>query len=391
MKKGLILILTIGVFSIINTEMGVVGILPLVPENYGVTVAAAGLLVSMFALVVAVSGPTMPLFFSGVNRKKAMILVLSVFTVCNVVSAFATNFPVVLITRVIPAFFQPVYVSMAMSVAGSSVPEKDAPKAVSKVMMGVSAGMVLGVPIVSYIANMTSLRVGMLFFAAVNAAALVATIIAVPDLPVKEKLSYGSQLSVLKESRTWLSIFGVMFLNGSVFGVYSYLSEYMETVTQLSAGLISILLLVYGLSNMLGNLIAGRMLSSRPLGFVVTFPFLLAAVYAVLFFLGCFTVPMAVLTFVWGVLAGAAANINQYWLATAAPKAPDFANGLFLASTNLGTTVGTSVCGFFLSRMGTQYIVLGGILFIACAFVLITMRVRSEKRGRSAGKKLKTA
>ena len=391
MKKGLILILTLGVFSIINTEMGVVGILPLISENYGVTVATAGLLVSMFALVVAASGPTMPLFFSGINRKKAMVLVLSVFTACNVISAFASNFPVVLITRVIPAFFQPVYVSMAMSVAGSSVPEKESPKAVARVMMGVSAGMVLGVPIVSYISSLTSLRAGMLFFAAVNAAALIATIIAVPDLPVKERLSYGSQLSVLKEGKTWLSIFGVMFLNGSVFGVYSYLSEYMETVTQLSAGLISILLLVYGLSNMIGNLIAGRLLSSRPMGFVVTFPFFLAAVYAVLFFLGYFTVPMAVLTFVWGVLAGAAANINQYWLATAAPKAPDFANGLFLASTNLGTTVGTTVCGFFLSRFGTQYIVLGGILFIVCAFALIAWRVYGEERVKSTGKSLKTA
>ena len=328
MKKGLIWILTIGVFSIINTEMGVVGILPLVSENYGVTVSTAGLLVSMFALVVAVSGPTMPLFFSGINRKKAMLLVLSVFTVCNVISAFATNFPLVLITRVIPAFFQPVYVSMAMSVAGSSVPEKDAPKAVSKVMMGVSAGMVLGVPIVSYISSMTSLRVGMLFFAAVNAAALIATIFVVPDLPVKEKLSYGSQLSVLKEGRTWLSILGVMFLNGSVFGVYSYLSEYMETVTQLSAGLISILLLVYGLSNIIGNLIAGRMLSSRPLGFVVTFPFLLAAVYAVLFFLGYFTVPMAILTFVWGVLAGVSLHLQileqQWGLQYAASSFPEW-------------------------------------------------------------------
>ena len=391
MKKGLILILTLGVFSIINTEMGVVGILPLISENYGVTVATAGLLVSMFALVVAVSGPTMPLFFSGINRKKAMVLVLSVFTACNVISAFASNFPVVLITRVIPAFFQPVYVSMAMSVAGSSVPEKESPKAVARVMMGVSAGMVLGVPIVSYISSLTSLRAGMLFFAAVNAAALIATIIAVPDLPVKERMSYGSQLSVLKEGKTWLSIFGVMFLNGSVFGVYSYLSEYMETVTQLSAGLISILLFVYGLSNMIGNLIAGRLLSSRPMGFVVTLPFFLAAVYAVLFFLGYFTVPMAVLTFVWGVLAGAAANINQYWLATAAPKAPDFANGLFLASTNLGTTVGTTVCGFFLSRFGTQYIVLGGILFIVCAFALIAWRVYGEERVKSTGKSLKTA
>lgn len=380
MKKILILILTLGVFSIINTEMGVVGILPLISENYGVTVAAAGLLVSMFALVVAVSGPTMPLLFSGINRRKVMILVLGVFTVCNVISAFATNFPLVLITRIIPAFFQPVYVSMALSVAGSSVSEEEAPKAVSKVMMGVSAGMVLGVPIVSYISSMTSLRVGMLFFAAVNGIALIATVFAVPDLPVKEKLSYGSQLSVLKEGRTWLSILGVMFLNGSVFGVYSYLSEYMENVTQLSPGLISILLLVYGLSNIIGNLIGGRMLSSRPLGFVVTFPFLLIAVYAVLFVLGYFTVPMAVLTFIWGVLAGAAANINQYWLATAAPKAPDFANGLFLASTNLGTTVGTTVCGFFLSAFGTQYIVLGGILFLVCAFILIVMRVHGEKQ-----------
>ncbi len=391
MNKGLILILTIGVFSIINTEMGVVGILPLVSEEYGVGVAAAGLLVSMFALVVAVSGPTMPLFFSGINRKKAMILVLSVFTACNVISAFAESFPIVLITRVIPAFFQPVYVSMAMSVAGSSVPPKDSPKAVSKVMMGVSAGMVLGVPIVSYIANMTSLRVGMLFFAAVNGAALIATVFAVPDLPVREKLSYGAQLKVLKERKTWLSILGVMFLNGSVFGVYSYLSEYMETVTKLSAGLISILLLVYGLSNMIGNLIAGRMLSSRPVGFVVTFPFLLAALYAVLFFLGYFTVTMAVLTFIWGVLAGAAANINQYWLATAAPEAPDFANGLFLASTNLGTTAGTSVCGFILDKMGVQHIVLGGILFIACAFVLIAMRVYGENKAHSADKSLTAA
>ena len=194
--------------------------------------------------------------------------------------------------------------------------------------------MVLGVPIVSYISSMTSLRIGMLFFAAANGAALIAAIFAVPDFPVKEKLSYGSQLSVLKESETWLSI-------------------------------------------IIGNLIAGRMLSSRPLGFVVTF--------------GYFTVPMAVLTFVWGVLAGAGANINQYWLATAAPKAPDFANGLFLASTNLGTTVGTSVCGYFLSRMGTRYIVLGGILFIACAFVLIPLRVRGETKTETGNRKLKTA
>ena len=169
------------------------------------------------------------------------------------------------------------------------------------------------------------------------------------------------------------------------------LEKEMMVMAGLSSGRISILLLVYGLANMIGNMIAGRMLSGRPIRFVLTFPFLLGGVYAVMFFLGYFTVPMAVLILIWGILAGAAANINQYWLATAAPKAPDFANGLFLASTNLGTTIGTSVCGFFLSGLGTQYIILGGIIFIACAFLLIVLRVCREKKEQNTDRILKTA
>lgn len=379
MKKGIVFILTLGVFSIINTEMGVVGILPQVAERYGVPVAAAGLLVSLFALVVAFAGPTMPLLFSRFERKKVMVLVLGVFTGCNLVSTFAGSFPVVVAARVIPAFFQPVYVSMAMSVAAASVERDQAPKAVSRVMVGVSAGMVLGVPVVSYIVHQTSLQVGMLFFAAVNAVALMATIFAVPTMAVGEKLSYGSQLRVLKEGRVWLSILGVVCLNGSIFGVYSYLSDYLENVTHLSAGAVSALLLVYGLCNILGNIIAGRALSSRPVAFVLVFAPLLGAVYVLLLFLGAFTVSMAALLFVWGVLAGCAGNINQYWLSTAAPHAPDFANGLFLASTNLGTTIATTVCGFFLSAWGTGSILWGGLLFLLCAFGLLVLRARADK------------
>ncbi|PAF11560.1 hypothetical protein CHH61_26650, partial [Shouchella clausii] len=65
----------------------------------------AGLLVSLFALVVAISGPIMPLLFSGINRRTVMLLVLGVFIVGNIISMFASNFTVLLIARVIPAFF----------------------------------------------------------------------------------------------------------------------------------------------------------------------------------------------------------------------------------------------------------------------------------------------
>lgn len=75
-SKRMLLILTLGVFSIINTEMGVVGILPMLAEHYQVSITEAGLFVSLFALAVAISGPIMPLLFSGVNRKKLMVIVL---------------------------------------------------------------------------------------------------------------------------------------------------------------------------------------------------------------------------------------------------------------------------------------------------------------------------
>ena len=374
-----LLILTIGVFSIINTEMGVIGILPLISSSYGIDIATAGLLVSLFALTVAISGPTLPLLFSRYDRKKIMILVLTIFLVCNIISAFAMNFNVVVIARVLPAFFHPVYVSLAFSVASSSVKPEDIPKSVSKIMIGVSAGMVLGVPIVSYIASITSLKVAMLSFALVNAIALIATILFIPPMPVRKRLSYGAQLGILKELNVWISIIAVIFLNGAIFGVYSYLAEYLASITKLSDGLISIMLLVYGLANIIGNVIAGRLLSNQANRFVVSLPFVLIGVYIMLFYLGQFTMPMAFIILAWGVLAGAGANINQYWITSAAPHVPDFANGLFLVATNLGTSMGAVICGFFISQMGTEYIVFGGILFLVLSIIAILFRTGEQK------------
>ena len=128
--KLVILILTLGVFGIINNEMGVVGILPLIVEEFQVSVPDAGWTVSVFALVVVFSGPIMTLLFSGVNRKTAMLLALGIFVAGNIVSMLTTNFPVLLATRAIPAFFYPVYVSMAFTVAAASVDRQLAPKAV---------------------------------------------------------------------------------------------------------------------------------------------------------------------------------------------------------------------------------------------------------------------
>lgn len=370
----LIFILTVGVFGILNTEMGVIGILPSIAEHYHISISKAGWLVSFFAIAVAVSGPTMPLLFSGINRKKVMLLVLGVFVAGNIVSIFASSFSIALIARVIPAFFHPVYCSLAFTVAADSVNEEEAPRAVSKILIGVSAGMVIGVPIASFIASASSLQMAMVFFAVVNVVVFLATLIFIPSMPVKDRLSYGAQLSVLRKTITWLSIVTVILFNSSVFGVYSYLAEYLKIVSNMSMNTISFMLFMYGGANIIGNVVAGKLLTNRAMRSVVAFPFVLGAVYIVLFFFGKFSIPMAIITLIWGIVAGIGGNINQYLMMSAAPEAPDFANGLFLTAANLGTTLGTAVGGLFISGMGIQYVVMVGLLSLVLSSVTILLR-----------------
>lgn len=363
-KNNLIVfILTIGVFSILNTEMGVIGILPIVASTYNIEISVAGLLVSLFALAVAVSGPILPLLLSKYNRKTIMIISLGTFFICNVISAFAGSFWLVLVARVVPAFLHPVYVSLSFAIASSSVAKQDAPKAVAKVMVGVSAGMVLGVPVMSYIANLFSLEIAMLAFALVNLIALALTIIYVPSMPVKEKMSYGSQLKILKDINLWWALIAVILLNGANFGVYGYLADYLERVSLLSTEFVSITLLIFGLANILGNVIAGRLLSQRPLSFVGIYPFLLTVLFLVMLFLGNMGFVIMGIVLIWGILVGCAANINQYWITRVASNVPDFANALFLVATNVGTCIAAFVCGIFIDEFGINNVVLGGILF----------------------------
>ncbi|WP_046173568.1 MFS transporter [Domibacillus indicus] len=374
-NKLLIFILTIGVFGILNTEMGVIGLLPSIADHFDVSIAQAGWTVSFFALAIAVSGPTMPLLLSGINRKKVMLLVLSVFVVGNIASVFVTNFTLLLIIRIALALFHPVYCSMAFTVAASSVKPEEAPKAVSNVFIGISAGMVAGVPIASFIDSALSYEMAMAFFAIVNAFVLAATFIFVPSMPVEKRQSYGEQLAVLKKSIIWVSIAAVILLNASVFGVYSYIAEYLETVTRMSPNTISLTLFVFGGANMIGNIVAGRLLTNSPVKSVFTFPLLLGAVYILLFFTAELAVPVVIITFLWGLLAGGImANINQYLIASSAPEAPDFANGLFISACNLGTTVGSAAGGLLISQMGTPYVVLTGILSVILGLAVILLR-----------------
>lgn len=303
-----------------------------------------------------------------------MLLVLGIFVLGNVVSIFTSSFSIALIARIIPALMHPVYCSMAFSVAAASVSKGEAPKAVSKVFIGVSAGMVIGVPIANFIANAVSLQMAMAFFAAVNLIVFMATALLVPSMPVESRLSYGTQLSIMKKAVTWISIAAIICINSAIFGVYSYFADYLTTVTNMSPNTVSVVLFIFGGANIIGNIVAGKLLTNHALRTIAAFPLGLAAVYILQLFIGHLSVPMAFLTFVWGILAGMGGNMNQYLMMSSAPEAPDFANGLFLTAANLGVTIGSAIGGLFIAQIGTQYVVLVGMLSLLFSVAAIVSR-----------------
>lgn len=376
----IILILTIGVFGILNTEMGFIGLIPQIAERFGVSTSTAGWLVSIFAIGIAISGPIMPLLLSKLERKKVMIIVLLIFIISNIISVFTTSFTVLLIARVIPAIFHPVYIALAFSVASDSVNSKDTPKAVARVFIGVSSGMVVGVPIVNFLATQFNLSIALSFFALVNIIVLILTLIFIPKMPTKKSVTYGTQLSVLKRPLTWISILVSILFNAAIFGVYSYLTDYLNIVTEAPSHYVSIILFLYGISNILGNIIAGKLLTSIPQTAIFLLPFALIIIYVSMFGLGSFLIPMAIISIFWGTLAGISANITQYVITSSAPDAPDLSNGIFLSAVNSGTTIGTFIGGIFITTLGSNYVIMVGILACVINILFILIRNKSFKK-----------
>ena len=159
-------------------------------------------------------------------------------------------------------------------------------------------------------------------------------------------------------------------MDGSIFGVFNYAAEYLAKVSHVAPTSVSAMLFVFGVCNIFGSMLAGNLLTLQPMATVKFFPFILAAVYVMFFNEPNFYLLTGLMIF-WGILAGVAANIYQFWIFRAAPEAPDFANGIFLTSATLGCMAGTAFSGLFIDALGTPYVIFGGIIFAICSAVTI--------------------
>ncbi len=372
-NKRIVYILALGVFGIITTEFGVIGILPQIAAQFHVSVTQAGWLLTAFALVIAAFGPFVTLAASGVNRKVALSIVLAVFVLSNLLSMAAPNFTVLLIARIIPAFFHPIFFSVAMATAALSAKPGEGPKAVSIVFSGISIGTVLGVPIVALFTDQFDWHAAFIVSSAVNFVALLFLLKYLPSLPVRQRSSFGSQLSILKKAKTWWSIGIVTFIISGMTVSYGYMVEYLKEVVHMDGRNISLTLLLFGTAGVFGNLLLGRLLS-RNIGLTV-WGFLagLILIQTALFLATDHFYPAMTLAVIWGFIHTGGFLLGQTLITASSPEAPEFSSSLFVSTGNLGFSLGSLAGGIAIEVVGVEklpLISIGVLVLAAMGFKL---------------------
>ncbi|MFD9692605.1 MFS transporter [Kitasatospora sp. NPDC059088] len=368
--------LAVGVFGVITTEMGVVGVLPRLSQHLHVAPATAGWLVGVFALTVALAGPPATLAASRLPRKAVLVAVPVLFAVSNAVYALTDSFPVMLAFRVLPALVHPVFFALALTAATRLARPGREGRAVSVVFAGVSAGFAFGVPLTAYLADHLGLAAAFWSAAAVNLLAAAGLLVLFPRLPREQHVSTAGQLGILRSARLWLAVAAVTLIFAAMFAGYGFFAEYLESVTGLAPSLTGAALMAFGAVMTVTGIGFGRLLERDLTRTVTAYPLLYVGLYALLYALGTHPAAMVAGVLLWGAVHSGGLAVAQGWLARDAARAPEFGNSLFISFSNLGITLGTALAGATVTVAGPRHLPLAGAALAALALAAVCARRR---------------
>ncbi|MDR6545535.1 putative MFS family arabinose efflux permease [Chryseobacterium rhizosphaerae] len=373
----------LGFIAVITTEFGVIGILPQIAEHYNISIDKAGYLLSAFALIIALTGPFMTLLTSGFDRKKIMLAAIFMFLVTGFVSSFSPPFWLLMMVRILPAFLQPVYIASALAVAVSQVEEHKKNGLMSIVFNGVAIAMVTTVPFATWISGLWSWEYSFMIQTAVSLIALIAIQFLLPSMPVQEKKSFGSQVSILSQPSFILSTLTNFFMITAWFSTYSYFADYLNKAKGMDTTMISYMLLVFGIIGIFANWIAGKMLNKNVPGTTAFFLSGTILVPILLYVSDGNMIATILVIGIWGFLYSPSFLNASTYMISAAPGSLEFANSLATSFGNLGVTLGTTIGGWIIITKGVVFTPWVGLVFGLLAFSMMILKGLYEKRNQS--------
>lgn len=357
-----------------STLLSLVGLISVIQIYFNVSIYYASLYASIFAGTLGVSSLFTPALFSRFEKKKLMLSILLITAVCNLIDIFVGNYNISLIFRIIPAFFYPVAVSSALTIIGEI-----SPKDTNKVVLGISAGSILGLSITSYLGLTYGFQSAMLWYGAINIVSFILTYLFVPNFE-GNKEPVVLQISHAKSKLFLYSIIFVFFMVVGISITYNYIPTYLSQVTLMNPEFLFITLLLMGLISMVGTTICGYCIQKNgdltilfyPIGFTI-----------IMFVLGTFVrIPFMefCVLMIFSIFDGSAYTVSQYWVTSSVPQSPEFANGIFLLMCNLSIFIGTMIGGAIIDAIDMTYIFIGSMIMMILAIPFVIIRIKTHPK-----------
>ncbi|MEU6516340.1 MFS transporter [Streptomyces sp. NPDC046978] len=334
-----LLALAIGAFGIGTTEFVIMGVMPQVAEDFGVSIPTAGWLVSGYAFGVVIGAPLLTVLGTKVSRKKMLMFLMGLFVVGNALSAFAPSFGVMLIGRIVASLAHGAFFGIGSVVAADLVaPEKKA-SAISLMFMGLTVANIVGVPGGTYIAQVTGWRVTFTIVALLGIIGFLGVAKLVPEQGRPQAANIRTEFAAFKNVQVWLAMAMTVLGYGGVFAAITYITPMMTQVTGYAEGAVTWLLVLFGIGMFLGNLLGGKFADRALMPMLFT---TLAALTAVLLLFTATAhnkVLAAITLALIGALGFATVPPLQKWVLDQAPAAPTLASAANIGAFNLGNAL----------------------------------------------------
>lgn len=380
-----LLALTLSAFAIGTTEFVIVGLIPTIALDLGVSVPSAGLLVSLYALGVAIGAPLLTALTGRVPRKLLLLSLMTIFTLGNLLAWQAPGYESLIVARLVTGLAHGVFFSIGSTIATSLVPREKAASAIAIMFTGLTVALVTGVPLGTFIGQQFGWRETFLAVSALGVIAFIGSLLFIPrSIQHNAPASLLQQLSVLRQPRLLLVYAMTAVGYGGSFIAFTYLAPILQEISGFTSGTVSLVLLVYGLSVAFGNILGGRLADRLgPVRALVMIFLGLAAVLLTLTFTASMPWLALLTVLLWGAVAfGNVPGLQVYVVQQAerhAPQAVDVASGLNIAAFNLGIAGGAWFGGLIVAGPGLIHTTWIGALVVLGAVGLTLWSGRLDR------------
>jgi DHA1 family inner membrane transport protein len=371
-------------FAIGTSEFVIAGILPAVSTDLAISIPTAGLLVSLYALGVAIGGPLLATFTGRYPKKRLLLIYVGIFTVGYVFCAIAPNYNALLIARFLIALIHGAYFGTAMVVATKIVEPNRRGFAVALILAGLTVANIIGVPIGTAIGTAFGWRMTFWAVSALGIAAffLISLLVPRPGADEEAHGNFAAELRVLAREPVLTSIAVIIIQPIGQFALFTYISPLLTTVSGIDLWVVPWLLLLFGVGSTIGVLAGGRLADWKLMASLTGILALQVVVYLLMVPLAGMPWVMGGLVLLWGALGFAFGAPAQTRILINTKDAPLLASSLIPSSFNIAMAFGAWFGGTLIDH-GSSYAVLPWIGAISAALATVVSAVSWARERRT--------